>query len=258
MRRLLIFILLMILSGKVNAKSFFEQKPGEGWFHYNWHTENKTSDTEKKKTYSEKEFEVVLYPDKLDNMTAEQIRKLEEKLRGFAVMKPTLRNVYLYLKLTQYIKSKAEKFVNVSSEVAHLYPDVSETPPTSTVARRIYLKEEKRKIENTIKENADRIALTVFEKPGCSYCRAQNNILRFLKDKYGIYIKVLNVYEYPQMAERFQVKTTPTTWLVYEDSENEYKWVLISAGLVSLDQLEESIYKALIILQEGKYYGKNG
>ena len=250
MRGLLIFTLLIALSGKAEG-AFFNNRTETGWFHYNWKVEeeNKTSGNETNET---EKFLVVLHPEKLDNMTAEQIQKLEKELRGIAVMKPTLENVYLYNRLVQYINRKADEFVKVNREVSHLFPDISKTP-TSTIARRVYLKTLRRDIESAVREMSERAALVVFVKEGCPYCRAQERVLSLFKKKYpDFYVKYIDVEEHPAMVEKFNVAETPTIWLVYETDNGRHIWQVVSVGVASLDRLENSIYEIKNFLEEKK------
>jgi conjugal transfer pilus assembly protein TraF len=73
----------------------------------------------------------------------------------------------------------------------------------------------------------------------------QQAILRFFEERYAWEVKKIDITEETALASMFNVTTVPTILLVYRYSQEP---IIISAGVVSLDDMEERLYRGIRLL----------
>ena len=261
----IIAVLLILISSTAYAekiKTYYDDAK-RGWF---WFEDPKKE--EKKKKKPEKKLVVnpkVLKPEYLNNLTAEDFRKLYEKVKSIAVMNPTEQNIGAVVYLTDFMRQKSLNFAYAYQNYILQHPeyDMNRVSGTTSWSWRKASLEREERMKRYIKLNADDIGLFFFASAGCSFCEEQSKILKFLSADYGIAVKTVTnnvcVPSYPNcsinpvMFERFKVETTPTIVLVYRDKNNQPRFAKIASGLVTEERLFKRIYLYLRYFKTGKW-----
>ena len=261
----IIAVLLILISSTAYAekiKTYYDDAK-RGWF---WFEDPKKE--EKKKKKPEKKLVVnpkVLKPEYLNNLTAEEFRKLYERVKGIAVMNPTEQNIGAVVYLTDFMRQKSLNFAYAYQNYILQHPeyDMNRVSGTTSWSWRKASLEREERMKRYIKLNADDIGLFFFASAGCPFCEEQSKILKFLSADYGIAVKTVTnnvcVPSYPNcsinpvMFERFKVETTPTIVLVYRDKNNQPRFAKIASGLVTEERLFKRIYLYLRYFKTGKW-----
>ena len=187
--------------------------------------------------------------DDLWNMYPDDFQELLDHVQKVAVQKPTEENVLKYLSIQDVARRKALAYTHATMFVAQKYNDrfnTAQVYPTSApgVDARVQMQQEE--IAVTIARAKDNHALIYFSKTGCGFCEKQTQILAYFAEQYGWQVKEVNIAQNPGAAARFNVTVTPTLLLVRKGDE---KSLAISTGVVTLSELERSLYRSIRYLQ---------
>ena len=241
-------LVLSCLAGSVMAQETqFYDAAKQGWFWY----EEPAPDPEKDEAtapmarpepsladYSTEQL-WDLHPDDFQNLLMEFQKK--------AVQRPTEENVHEYLTMQDLARRKAAAYANVASYVIQKYADldVGREYPVAAPGVIARVKMQKEEISATIRDAAADHALLYFASQDCSYCKEQQQILRYFTDSYGWQIKEIDVDAKPAIAARFGIRTTPTLLLI---ARNRPDYIPVASGIVALDELERSLYRSIRLL----------
>lgn len=221
---------------------FYNAVPKQGWYWYHNTVppkKHKIAPTEKSpviRDYTEKQL-YDMYPDQFQKL-------LKERLK-IAVQYPTEQNVEEYLSMQDIARRKAAafteavKFVNQKDAARYslnnVYPQT-----TPGIEERALL--EQQEIDSTIVDARNDHAILFFWRPGCGFCQRQIGILQYFTQKYHWQIKPINIMQRPNLAERFNITETPTLLLIKKGNE---KYMALSVGVISLNQMEKRLYRAI-------------
>ena len=181
------------------------------------------------------------------NMHPDDFRKLLDDFHKKAIMKPTEENMYEYLMVYDIARRKALAVTNVQMAMIQKHPElnVGSDYPVAAPGRSAYTRETGREITDRIAGGRHDYGLVYFYADACGYCTEQGNILKYFIDRYGWETKKINVNESPRMASRFNVGNVPSLMLIYKGSDDYFP---VSAGVVSLNDMEERIYRGMRLL----------
>ena len=228
------------------GKPFYEDYK-RGWY---WYEKEKPKEPEKKeepmpphRLPSLKDYA----PDVLWNMHPDDFQALLLDFQKKAVMAPTEANVREYYFVQDIARRKSLAFANVTAAVMQKYPELSVAKdyPTATPGRSALTRQERDEITRKIQEAKGNYALLFFYSPTCPYCVEQQAILRFFEERYAWEVKKIDITEETALASMFNVTTVPTILLVYRYSQEP---IVISAGVVSLDDMEDRLYRGIRLL----------
>ncbi len=218
----------------------------KGWW---WYQDPPKEESKKAETKKEKK------PRKLPSMkdfTNEELWKMhpddfQELLLEFqkkAVMDLSEESVRDYLVMQDIASKRSLAYANVAAYVQQKNPELgvpeySLATPGMVASTRMRNSE----VERRIREAKEDYALLYFYSPGCEYCRAQDGILKYFQDKYGWEIRSYEVTS--TLAARLNVTVAPSTVLIYRNSRDFFP---VSAGVMSLDDIEERLYRGIMFL----------
>ena len=218
----------------------------KGW----WWYQNPPKEEQKKEEHK-KEKKPRELPS-LSNYTKEELWKMhpddfQELLLEFqkkAVMDLSEESVRDYLVMQDIASKRSLAYANVAAYVQQKNPELgvpeySLATPGMVASTRMRNNE----IERRIREAKDDYALLYFFSPGCEYCRAQDGILKYFRDKYGWEIRSYEITG--TLAARLNVTVAPSTVLIYRNSRDFFP---VSAGVMSLDDIEERLYRGIMFL----------
>jgi len=182
------------------------------------------------------------------SLPAEEFRNLLNKTKDRAVAVPTVENVARYIELQDVARRKSVAFANVYQMVMQTHPEfsISSQYPSTTPGIRALTLMRSDEIDTSIREASGDFAMIYFYRPDCRFCRAQDGILAYFIDRYSWNVKRVNIYKEPEAASRFNVSVVPYILLVYRETG---KYMPVSAGVVSLTDLEERLYRSIRYLR---------
>lgn len=243
---LMVLVLSLVAPPVAHAK---DNKPGyrpgygrevkKGWY---WYEVKKEKPKDKNASP-----EIVPYLDPW-GLPAEEFRRLLNETKDRAVAAPTVENVARYIELQDVARRKSVAFANVYQMVMQTHPEfsISSQYPSTTPGIRALTLMRSDEIDVSIREAAEDFAMVYFYRPDCRFCRAQDGILAYFVDKYSWNLKRVNIYEEPEAASRFNVSVVPYILVVYRETG---KYMPVSAGVVSLTDLEERLYRSIRFLR---------
>ena len=228
------------------GKPFYEDNK-RGWY---WYEKQKPKEPEPKeepvvphRLPSLKDYT----PDTLWNMYPDDFQALLMDFQKKAVMAPTEPNVREYYYIQDIARRKSLAFANVTATVMQKYPElsVSKDYPVTTPGRNALTRQERDEIARKIKDVWGNYALLFFYSHTCPYCVEQQAILRFFEERYGWEVRKVDVTEETALASMFNVTTVPAILLVYRLRQEP---LVVSAGVVSLDDMEQRLYRGIRLL----------
>lgn len=243
---------LFAVESSSNQVSSYYSDIKHGWWWYEKEPEKPKEEEqeEKKEELQERRLPSLkdYTADQLWNMHPDDFQALLMEFMKKAIQYPTVENVTEYYTMQDIARRKALTFTNVAAYVVQTNPDlnVGKDYPIALPGKGALVGQQIREIESTIKESKDSFALLYFYSPSCSYCRAQSNINKYFIQKYNWQIKEINVDEQRDIATQFAVSTTPTMILIYRYSQD---FIPVSAGVVSMDELETKVYRSMRLLR---------
>ncbi len=166
-----------------------------------------------------------------------------------AVQTPSVENVKDYLTIQDIARRKAMAFANVASFVTQTVPGLSTEKdfPITNPGKLAVLTTEAQEIALKLNEEKNDFALLFFYSPTCDFCVAQNGVLQYFIDKYHWEIRPINILEQSDFAGKFNVRAVPYIILISRTSKD---FLPISAGVISLMDLEERVFRSIRILKK--------
>lgn len=256
MTRTILFAIALViaLSSAVNADYYSDSK--QGWWWYDRDKKQEETDEEKVPNEAPKQKRKAKKYPSLKEYTYEQVwdmdpaefKELFDGFRAKAVRRPTENNVKEYYQMSEIARKKALAFTNTSDYVWQKYPELSvkaDYPITSPgmIAKSSMEKKERKQV---LQQNRDNFALVVFTKPGCSYCEAEDKILKWFSSNTGWVVKRVDITQQSGMAARFGITITPTLIMIQKGNQD---YTPISAGVVTAEELEDRTYRTVRLMR---------
>lgn len=181
------------------------------------------------------------------NMHPDDFQALLMDFQKKAVMNSTENNVAEYYYVQDIARRKSLAFANVTAAVMQKYPELSVAKdyPTATPGRSALTRLEQEEITKKIKGSAGDYGLIYFYSATCQYCIEQEKIVRYFEERNAWEIRRIDLNQSAGLATMFNVTTVPTIILVYRHSQDP---ITVSAGVVSLEDMEERIYRGIRLL----------
>lgn len=184
----------------------------------------------------------------------ERLKKFQEELeeaKAEAVLSPTPHNVLKYQEKQYDMLNKAGKFSDVWANNTYRHPDIDYTQksPMSQNARHLYLQDQQKQTEQTIRSLSKDYGLFYFFKRDCTYCDEFNETVQRFSEKYEW--EVLAISEKGErhplfkrcvkdngLAETWGVVTYPSLYAVNPKTGHV---IPIAHGMISIQDMEERI-----------------
>jgi len=245
--RLIIIITLLCVAVQAGAQeSEYYRDLKKGWW---WYENPPKEEPEKKETKPEKKARSLpslknYTREQLWNMHPDDFQALLLEFQKKAVMKLSEESVAEYLEMQEIASKKSLGFANVAAYVRQKKPELA-VPEYSLAAPGMVASTRMRSndVETRIRKARNDYALIYFYSPECEYCRAQDGILKYFQNKYGWELRAYQITS--PLASRLNVTTTPTIILIYRNSRDYFP---VSAGVVSLADIEQRLYRGIMTL----------
>ncbi|OPY70758.1 MAG: hypothetical protein A4E57_00375 [Syntrophorhabdaceae bacterium PtaU1.Bin034] len=181
------------------------------------------------------------------NMHPDDFQALLMDFQKKAVMMPSERSVAEYYYVQDIARRKSLAFANVTAAVMQKYPELSVAKdyPTATPGRSALTRMEQDEVAKKIRGSAADYGLIYFFSSTCQYCVEQEKIVGYFEERYGWEVKRIDLTQNTGLASLFNVTTVPTIILVFRHSQDP---IVVSAGVVSLEDMEERIYRGIRLL----------
>ncbi len=206
---------------------------------------------DKEKLANEKEREVLPPAPPLEammEMHPKDLEKLQLEYLDQSVWLLTPEAVLDEMKIRDAIRRKALAYTNVHGMVVMQNPNLNTGAqyPSSTPAINAQTKTRMESIKRKISNGQDEFGLIFFTQNGCQYCDLQRATLGYFNDQHGWEIVEADINHRPKAAVRFNVTTTPMIIMIQRGSD---KWMPVSVGYQTLDQINAQIYRAIGLIK---------
>ncbi|HCJ7735946.1 conjugal transfer protein TraF [Citrobacter portucalensis] len=192
---------------------------------------------------------VVPSADELFKMHPKDVQELLDKTREYAVYKLSPDAVMDYYKVQDATRRKAAAFTNLTGYVMMENPalNAAQDYPITNPGNAEKQRERQESKTKNLQKNRNEYALLFFTSPDCGFCVQQSRILENFQRESSWYIKEVDVTREPAAKKKFNVDRTPVTILIKRNDPSD-KWMPVSVGVDSLDNLRTSIYNMTRVL----------
>lgn len=246
-----ILLLSTLFSCAYSANNFFETGK-EGWFYYKENQEDKKGEEKSKK---DEEFMKSIPLGDLESMQAKEFSEAFTRAKEIAVMNPTKENVRIVQIMNKWQTSQSEKYakvwtVNMLENPELEYPEIAK----DKYGRSTQFHKKEKEIDEFFKKHKDDLGFVVFysEKERMAYKR-QEIVFNALKERYGITVEYFNTDKQKDLIQKFKLATTPESFFIYKNSQDEAIWMRVKSGLAT----QEEIVKNTIFLFENAIMEKD-
>ena len=287
MRKGLSFLLAISLLTPAWA-GFFNSEKETGWF---WKKEPKEEKEKKEKEKIEKKPVILpagaerkreqppvnkdaellmslpetITEEDLDKLTPTQVGKLWELYYERALWQPNEKDYENLLRIQSYAIKKSEMHFVALQEVLRRHPEWNPNVkrPIVTYGRRVSYRKKQADINEYLQRYKDRAGLYFFFESNCKFCQAQASLLKTFQRLTGWEVLPISVDgiclpEYPEcqpdrgLAEKFGITVYPAIYLVVPNYKDGKPLVQpVSYGLITIDELKETIYLLLYTAENG-------
>jgi conjugal transfer pilus assembly protein TraF len=176
-----------------------------------------------------------------------EVEKLLQDYRDFALWKLNPEHVTWYYYLQDFARRRSRAFMNVTDLVMLENPalNMNTVYPESPPGQDARLAQYNTALDSRLDQERDRAALVLLTRKGCPYCDAQRGALKYFQQRHGWEVREFDIDENPQVGAKFSVDYTPTTVVIFRDSE---QWMPVSVGVDTVPAIEAGLYKALRLL----------
>ncbi|MCX8966607.1 conjugal transfer protein TraF [Erwinia psidii] len=244
--KLLSFVMMTLLCSSTQASVGQDEQsntPKHGLF---WYETPKKPDEVKEEEKHPRP--VVPSSDALFKMHPKDIQALLDETRDYAVFKLTPEAVLDYYKVQDAARRKAAAYTNLTGYVMLENPqyNAAQDYPITNPGTAEKKREREASIGANLSRNADAYALFFFTEPDCGLCTQQSHILENFQRETGWYIKQIDIKAHPEARAKFRIDRAPVTVLIKKNVSD--KWMPVSVGVDSLDNLRTSVYNMTRLL----------
>lgn len=179
----------------------------------------------------------------LDNLSADEYRRMLDTTREISVATPSKQYVKTYAALQKFWIDKSEKFSKVWQVATLENPDEllysdNETSAAGRKIRNKKLNDEKLDFFKKINSRAGYIVIIDGEEDSENY-RGIETVFNYIKNKTGMDYKIIDYYAVPAMARKLKIdiKGLPDVFMLYMGNENKEVYKRVARGYASAEQI---------------------
>lgn len=247
----IIILLLMVgLSAQALSLSKDKKTTEKGYWNYEI-TPKKSKDKKPKLTLPPVPSVPVALPksEVLMKLHPDQLKVLIKQWRKHAIYTLEASDVSEALRVQDVGRKKAAAYAAVVGFVMQTNPNLSlsDEVPITNAGKQAQFNTRKRNIDNYLQKTTRQYGLLYFSSKVCEYCRIQDGVLQQLLNKFHFDINIVELSQNPALAQRFNIKQTPSILVVKRNSD---KYLPVAFGSTSLPELTENIYRAIRYIQK--------
>jgi len=233
----------------------YYQDAQRGWFWKEVCQKREEKQEKKEEVRRERKPKKVEIPwARLNEMTPEEIQKLEEQARSIAIMYPTRENVLEHARLIRWIRDRSMRYAMLYDYYIKQDPTLSYGRPTAMPVRDAQIEYRQRERKKALSALKDKIGILVVESEGCLECYAYRQVLSYIPQNWGIDHKVVSAENHPNLVQVLGSQNFPDTFLVI--NERGYpRFIRLASGYRTFNQLEDQLF--LTLYMEGYIKDEN-
>lgn len=238
-------LVCLLFGSSLAGESGYYRDVKQGWWWYRDPPEEMKKEEQKPEPKTRRIPSMKDYSrERLWKMHPDDFQELLMDFQKKAVMQLTEESVAEYLEMQEIASKRSLAYANVAAYVQQKIPrlgvpEYSLATPGMVASTRTRNDEMERRIHAAKND----YALLYFHSPECEFCRAQDGILRYFREKYGWEIRAYEITS--SLAARLNVTMAPSTILIYRNSRD---YLPVSAGVMSLAEIEQRLYRGIRIL----------
>jgi conjugal transfer pilus assembly protein TraF len=182
----------------------------------------------------------------LNNLSADEYRRLMDTTREIAVATPSKQYVKSYASLQKFWVDKSEKFAKVWSVANLENPDELIYPKFefSASGRKIRYKEKKKENKDFFTKFKDTMGYIVVieDKNDAETYNRFDYMYKTIKEQTGLEYMIVDYYDIPQLARKLKIdlKTLPENFIMYRGNKNKEVYKRVAKGYASATQIVEN------------------
>lgn len=192
---------------------------------------------------------VIPSSDALFKMHPKDVQVLLDTTRDYALYKLTPDIVLDYYKVQDAARRKSAAFTSLTGYVMLENPEfnAAQEYPITNPGNAEKQRERQNLKSKSLSKSRNEFALLFFTEPDCGFCVQQSRILENFQRETSWYIKEIDITRQPAARQKFNIDRAPVTILIKRNSASD-KWMPISVGVDSLDNMRTSIYNMTRVL----------
>lgn len=217
---------------------------------YFWYEEqekiNKKEETEISKF--QKSAPVHYTQDELMKMHPDFIAEILDEHHKYAIQTLKEEDYKNYMLVLDVARKKAAAATSLHSIAILNNPELNPNSqyPITNSGRTSKKRETELAIVNRLRSESSSYAIGFFISPTCGYCKDQLPSLKLFQDKTGWNVSQVDITERPDLAERFDITSTPQLVLIKRNSD---LWKKVAIGVESLPKIEQNTYKTIRLIE---------
>jgi len=215
-----------------------------------------TPEKQPEKKYKLSPKEVNIPWDIINELTRDEVKKIEKEARDIAVTYPTYENVLEHKKLQKHISDGAKAFMNQTLNVTKQDFDmsqwVSSMPVRSAIAINTNNEINVKKRKSIFAKYRNNMILMVVTAKGCDFCEKQKPQLKNFEKEYGVQYELYDMAQFRDFAYSMKVERTPDIFLLFREHEADKspKIVRIATGFHGVLDLADATVFGLKALKK--------
>lgn len=179
----------------------------------------------------------------------DQLKILIKQWRKQAIYTLEPSDISESLRVQDVGRKKAAAYAAVVGFVVQTNPDLTlaDEVPITNAGKQAQFNTRKSTMDDYLQRATSQYGLLYFSSETCEYCRLQDGVLQQLLSAFNFDIKIIELSQNPTLAQRFNVKQTPSILVVKRNSD---KYLPVAFGATSLPELTENIYRAIRYIQK--------
>lgn len=218
---------------------------------FNWYPDPEKPKVKKEEKKPETAKPKTIY--EMDNF--EDIHKELKKIREAAILNPSEKNVYDYLKAQAWIMEKSAVFADTARRVVWASPDVdyNNKSPVTTMARSGMAERRSHERKGNIEQLSQTHGLLWFARSDCPYCHDQASIIKVFERSYNLPVLTVSMDGGPipmfpeakpdngissRVTKGAGVEIVPALYLI---NRSTFEAIPLGSGVIAAEELAERI-----------------
>ena len=201
-------------------------------------------------------LKLAMDPHFLNSLSAEQFRKMFNRVLDISVMHPTEKSVAAYMYMTNFTRLKALIFSHTVVNYTMRHPKLNMDRDIGSTSWSVVQYSEKYRIDKKtfFFNHKKTLGILLFIKNGCPFCEKQLPVLKWFSSDYGIDVVAVSINGCPANTEGipcitkpeafryYHIGYFPTTVLVIKQPNGSPKFMPIGVGLTDEVTLSNRAY----------------
>lgn len=215
---------------------------------YFWYKEPPKEKEDKDLKDFQKKEPIHYSQEELMKMHPDFIAKILDEHHKYAIQTLKEEDYKNYMLVLDVARKKAAAATSLHSIAILNNPELNPNSqyPITNSGRTSKKRNDENAITVRLRSESSSYALGFFISPTCGYCKDQLPSLKLFQDKTGWEVTEIDITQRRDLAERFDITSTPQLVLIKRNSQ---LWKKVAVGVESLPKIEQNTYKTIRLIE---------